>query len=501
MLGDFFNEDNPQKGTSLFTSPNHASPAVLIHDSTSWVLHPLYAKDEWKGQGRQDLLNQVRYNNKLRPVADYPINQSFKAPDLPSSGIPWMVPKSDYFSSDKLHPEWSFLGYTAANKHSLTVRQGWLKLSPKSITKANFLCKNDGEHNYSLSIRFGFSPKSTADEAGLQIMRGDETKFVKLFSALSAEGKKVLRFSFEKTQYDVNNEIGDTLWFRMIRVNHNITGYYSSNGENWFQIGKAIDVSDVDSYSDNSSFTGTRQGIFVKGQNDAWFDLYIYRDAFSPILAECPANQFGTSRSSMVEGIRYLDNIHPNDWALYAGVEFGNGEYYQSADSVEFTAACAYSGGVIEVWADSIGTGTKLGECTILPTGSWSNFKKFKAPVLPVTGNHDVYLNFTGAGTAKLFLLSWVQFSRWKGANNSNKARTSIEKCIVFPNPAGNHFYINAPFVFQTIEIFNSQGQLVFAQKNTNDSKVLVNTRLSKGVYLARVCSNLEQAVSKLIIE
>ena len=132
MLGDFFNESDPQKSSSLFTSPNHASPAVMISDSTSWVIHPLYAKGEWKGQGRQGLLNQVRYNANGRPVADYPVNKSFTAPKLPGSGIPWMVPKSDDFSSTKLHPEWSSLGYTAAGKSSLTERPGWLRLSPKT---------------------------------------------------------------------------------------------------------------------------------------------------------------------------------------------------------------------------------------------------------------------------------------------------------------------------------------------------------------------------------
>jgi xylan 1,4-beta-xylosidase len=502
LLGDFFNEGDPQKSTSLFTSPNHASPAVLIQDSTSWVIHPIYAKAEWKGQGRQGLLNQVRYNNKLRPIADYPINQPFTAPKLPSSGIPWMVPKSDYFSTDKLHPEWSFLGYTAANKHSLTARKGWLKLSPKSASKANYLSKNDGEHNYSLSIRFGFSPKSVADEAGLQIMRGDETKFVKLFSTLSSEGKKVLRFSFETNQYEVNNEIGDTLWLKMIRINHKISGYYSSNGVNWVQIGQTVDVSIIDSYSDFSSFTGTRQGLFVKGLNDAWFDLYIYRDAFSPILAECPANQYGTTRSSLVQGIRNLDNIHHSDWALYAGVEFGNGEYYEKADSVEFTAACASSGGVIEVWLDSIGTGTKIAECAISSTGSWSIFRKFKAPVLPVTGNHDVYLNFTGTGTAKLFIVSWIQFVRAKGLSHPNNLMRPIKgNCSIFPNPARAHFTIEAPFIFNTVEIFDTRGTRLCYEEGYGTHRFLMNVELKRGIYGVRVRGKDEAAFSKLIIE
>ena len=56
---------------------------------------------------------------------------------------------------------------------------------------------------------------------------------------------------------------------------------------------------------------------------------------YSPILAECPANQFGTSITLKKDGISSLININNNDWALYAGVEFGNeNEYEKSADSV-----------------------------------------------------------------------------------------------------------------------------------------------------------------------
>jgi len=270
-------------------------------------------------------LNQVRYNANGKPVAHYPINQSFTAPRLPSSGIPWMAPKSDFFTSENLHPEWSFLGYTAPNKWSLTDRPGWLRLTAKSRSKANTIIKNDGEHNYSLITRFDFDAKSTSDEAGLWIMRGDETMFVKLVSSLSTDGKNVILFSFENTKFELENSVGDTLWLKLVRINHKISGYFSSNGASWTEVGQAIDISQIDSYSDYSTFTGTRQGLYVKGTSDAWFDLYIYRDAYTPILAECPANQYGTSRAYNSNAQGYvLDNIHADDWAMYAGVEFGN---------------------------------------------------------------------------------------------------------------------------------------------------------------------------------
>lgn len=499
MLGDFFNETDPLKAGSMFATPNHSSPAVMAGDSTSWVIHPLYAKGEWKGQGRQGLLNQVRYDSNLRPVADYPINQSFTAPKLPSSGIPWMVPKSDFFTSSKLNPEWSFLGYTPTGKYSLSERPGWLRLSPKSISKANTIIKNDGEHNYSLITRLDFHAKSTNDEAGLRIMRSDETKFVRLFSSFNVDGKKVIIFSFDSFKYEVENTIGDTLWLKMVRVNHSISGYYSGNGNDWKQVGQSVDVSVVDSYSDFSTWIGTRQGLYVQG-SDAYFDFYIYRDAYTPIMAESPANQYGTSRSAAIQGVSMLDNIHNNDWALYAGVEFGNIDTHSVPDSVEFTASSIASGGMVQVWLDSIDSGMKIAECTIGNTGSWTVFKKYKTAVSSVSGNHDVYLKFVGSGTNKLFQLRWLSFSKKYVPVTASSRMGKMDKVWIYPNPAKDRLSIYSGFQFNKVEIFSMNGSMVFRDSNEATQSSILNLHLDSGMYVLRISSEEYMASSKLMI-
>jgi xylan 1,4-beta-xylosidase len=501
ILGDFFNENDPLKASSLFTGPNHASPSVMIDDSTSWVVHPVYAKGEWKGQGRQGLLNQVRYNSNSRPVADYPVNQPFTAPKLPGSGIPWMVPKSDFFASSVLHPEWSFSGYTPANKFSLSDRPGWLRLTPKSSIKANTVIKNDGEHNYALITRLDFSPKSANDEAGLWIMRGDETMFVKLSSSVNANGRKAVVFSFNTSRFESENRMGDTLWLKMVRVNHIISGYFSGNGNEWTQVGQTIDISAVDSYSDFTSWAGTRQGLYVQGARDAWFDLYIYRDAYTPILAECPANQDGTSKTSAGSGISVLDNIHHNDWALYAGVEFGTGDSNGVPDSVEFTASCASTGGTVEIWLDSIGSGTKIADCKIYNTGSWYEFKSFTSFVNPVTGNHDVYLRFSGSGTNKLFMLKWMKFIKKSDPINSASRIEKTGNLSIYPNPAKDRLSIVSGFQFDKVEIFSITGSLVYQYKTGATVKSVLNLNLDSGIYVLKVSSEKNAASLKLMID
>jgi len=496
MLGDFFNESDPQKSSSLFTSPNHASNAVMINDSTSWVIHPLYAKGEWKGQGRQGLLNQVRYNANGRPVADYPVNKSFTAPKLPSSGIPWMVPKSDDFSASKLHPEWSSLGYTAAGKYSLTERPGWLRLSPKTSVKGNTVIKYDGEHNYSLITRLDFNPKSKDDQAGFRLLRGDETKFVKLVSSQNAKGKKAVVFSFEDISYDSENNMGDTLWLKMVRMNHSITGYFSGDGANWTQVGQAFDVSVIDSYSDFSSFTGTLQGLYVQGAGSAFFDLYIYRDAYTPVLAECPANQFGTSKGTTIQGIAPLVSINNNDWALYAGVEFGNDNYPVKSMTFEATASSVVNSAIIEVWLDSLETGTKLAVCTVTSTGSLNTYKTFTTEVPEIKGNHDVYLRFIGEGAGNLLQLKSFKFTGSYIATTIFDSSLKTEIFEVFPNPATDFVTVRINSIHSAVTIYNSIGAAVYSNSNP-DSEIQIPVKQigEAGVYFIKVNSTVRKFV------
>jgi beta-xylosidase len=415
-LGNFFNESDPLKSQAFFQNPNHSSAAVMLNDSTSWVVHPLWRNannNEWYGQGRQGLMNQVHYDASGKPTADYPVNNPTDAPKLPSSGIPWMVPHSDFFTSDQLNPEWSFLGFTPASSYSLTTRSGWLTLSPKR--KPNTIIKNDGEHNYSIITKLDFAAQSTGDQAGIWIFNGLQTLSVKLYSSVDSAGNKIVAFSYQSTYFEskISPPSGvNTLLVKLVRVNHALSGYFSLNGFDWVQVGSAISVADMDNLQANyNAWTGNRQGLFVQGNNSADFDYYLYRDAYTPILAECPANQYGTIPSGRPNPVRSLDNIHDGDWALYAGVEFGNSTYQKSPDSLSIIASCASSGGVVEVWLDSLDSKSKIAECAISTTGSWDVFNTFKAKILlPVSGNHDVYLRFRGTGSDKLFMLQWFNF-------------------------------------------------------------------------------------------
>ncbi|WP_206513676.1 glycoside hydrolase family 43 protein [Pseudoflavitalea rhizosphaerae] len=104
----------------------------------------------------------------------------------------------------------------------------------------------------------------------------------------------------------------------------------------------------------------------------------------------------------------FVTGIRSKGWIKVRAVDFG-----KSAPK-KFSAdlAAGLSGGILEVFADSIG-GVKLTTIQITRTGGWDKWKTFTAPVLtPLTGIHDLYFSFNGRNLVagrELF-----NFDRWK---------------------------------------------------------------------------------------
>jgi len=505
---DLFNENDPGKSSSIFSSPNHSSSVVTLDDGSSWLMHPVWARannNEWYGQGRQGLVNQVTYNADNSVVADYPVNTYKAAPKLSSGGIPWMVPKSDFFTSSSLNPEWSFLGYTLSTTYSLTARPGWLRLTPKSISKANTIIKTDAEHNYSLITKIDFDAKATSDEAGIRIINGDENLFAKIYSSVGGTGTKIICFSFNQTLYSVNNSFGNVVWLKIVRDNHVLTGYGSADGNSWIQVGTSINVATLDNYSTNyNGWSGNRQGPYVQGSNAADFDLYIYRDAYTPFNATCPANQYGTTLTTLTDGTVLLDNIHNNDWALYAGIEFGSESYNRTCDSVRIAVSCISTGGMVEVWLDSIDTGLKIASCKIENTGSIQSINTFSAKTAETIGRHDVYLKFSGTGSGSLFYLKNLTFISRQNITSALiiPKSESYENIKIFPNPAETTFTIESKTSFNKVEIYTVSGQLIFSRSENESTKtVTYNLNLPKGEYLAKILKSGDTRNTKFIVK
>lgn len=434
-----------------FNTPNHISPVVQLSDGTNWVIGHSYHRN-WITQGRQGLLLEITYDEEGFPEFNYPQDAATDAPDLPSSGIPWMVPKSDMFDSDNLKPEWSFLGQTPDNYHSLTARPGWMKLDPGR--RYTTVIQNDGEHFYSLLTRINFEPSAVYHEAGLWIFNGPQNLQVKLVSSVNDTGANIIRFSFDETEFEQPHELGSDIWLKLVRNEHEMLGYYSNDGGNWMQVGEAIDATELNvEQTDFNSFTGNQQGLYAQGE-EAYFDLYVYRDAYSPIPAANPANYYGLTAND--EGI---DNIHSGDWAMYAGVEFGSASkpeygfnYQRTPDSIFVEASVATNGGVVEVWLDSIETGQNIATCEFPPASRPMESHTCVKPVPAISGQHDVYLRFLGETDQELF---WVTRFWFKPESIPLPTSAEVWRDETLPNQIKLHQ--NYPNPFNPITVISYQ--------------------------------------------
>ena len=491
-----------------YNHPNHIAPAVTLDDGTSWTIaHSYNGSSAWYAQGRQGLLCQVTYDEDNFPVIQYPSNNAVEAPALPSNGIPWTVPKSDMFEGDELSPQWSHLGFTRDITYSLTERDGWLYLENSGAN--NTVIQNDGEHNYTLITKVDFEPESSSDEAGLWIINGPETLYAKVFSSVNSEGQSIIAFSFDDTSYETENTAGKIVWLKLIRNEHTISGFYSEDGVSWTQVGNAIDAAALDiQQTDYNDFTGNQQGLYVAGKY-AFFDLYIYQDAYSEIHAQRPANFNGITTSSS-----YLYGIENDDWAMYAGIQFGDEEDYNIVpDSVEISAACNTSGGTVEIWIDSLDTGKKIGECAIENTGSLTTYQSFKVAVDSVQGSHDVYLKFLTAEASNAFRISSFKFSGEADMSTSvNEQDQSLDKKFNleqnYPNPfnpsttIGYEIPQNGFVNLSITDITGSKVKTLVNEYNTaGQHKVVFDGKLfSSGVYFYTLRAGSRVISKKMIL-
>lgn len=136
------------------------------------------------------------------------------------------------------------------------------------------------------------------------------------------------------------------------------------------------------------------------------------RLAFTQNEAESFNAQSGVETETCSEGGLDVGYIEDGDYVVYNDVNFDSG-----AEGFQARVASAASGGDIEIRLDSI-TGQLIGTCPVTETGDWQTWATVKCNVSGASGNHDVYLKFTG-GSGYLFNVNWWKFNAASSATPS----------------------------------------------------------------------------------
>ena len=111
--------------------------------------------------------------------------------------------------------------------------------------------------------------------------------------------------------------------------------------------------------------------------------------------------------------------VQDSSWIMFEEVDLSE------VNAISFQCATAISGGYIEVRLDSL-EGKKIGQVEVTTTGQWdrwsmtkpeaSRWRAFKTPIVPTTGQHDVYYRFRVNRdlTQHLFHFDWLYYHEKK---------------------------------------------------------------------------------------
>ncbi|OQP57636.1 glycoside hydrolase [Niastella vici] len=416
-LGNFFQPITDAH--AAFRSPNHISAPFQLADGSWWTIGQSYERNDnndWSGMGRQTSLYKVIWEGD-RPWGLAPVSTPLQRPDLPNTGILWRSVHSDYFSSNTLHAGWHFLSKKAAGRYSLKTKKGWLQLMPDS-SRAH-LVQKETDHFYTAVTKVALDATDSMAKAGIYLTNGNEQVTIRLYSGYDNGKKIIFRLdtgvaasrlrpmpvaNFDAAQAQIRtipNQFGNTVWLKMERREHELTGYCSADGKNWVSLGAPISAVPIDKVQPGyNSWVGTSIGLFAEGKN-ASFDEFVCKDGFSALPAIGYSNYFGVEKVHRRLATAVTNNSTHGGWFMISGVELGNGQHVPAQVAIEVAANAA---GKIEIWLDDLKNGRLIATIPVSATGSDSAWAPFSSAVKNVSGRHDVFVKFPAGKPGEIYI-------------------------------------------------------------------------------------------------
>lgn len=391
-LGDFFKPSPDPHNT--FARPNHISAPVQLADGTWWTIGQSYQKrdqDDWSGMGRQTSLYQVLWEDD-RPWGAAPVSRPVVKPALDNDNTPWRSVHADHFDMDSLGAWWHFLTKPAAAQYSLTHRKGWIRLSPDS--GRSHVVQKETDHFYSAVTRVDIGAAASAAYGGIYLTNGNQSVFVRLYYSY---GRIVFQLDSALRELPYNK--GGNVWLKLERVEHQLSGFFSTDGKNWTSVGGPVSAVSLDKAQPNfNSWVGTSIGLFAEdGPVD--FDLFVCKDGFSSLPAIGNSNHYGIHKIKRGDDWGVTNFSRYGGWLMISGVDFGAaGE----AQGIELVAAATKSG-KLEVLIDDLENGRQIANVPI-KAGKSSGYASLGSK--DISGQHDLFIRFPAGSSQEIFIKS-----------------------------------------------------------------------------------------------
>lgn len=397
-LGNFFKPSPDPNNT--FPRPNHIAAPVQLADGSWWTIGQSYQRhgnDDWSGMGRQTSLYEVIWEND-RPWGMPPVSTPVVRPALTNNKTPWRSVHSDHFNNDQPGDCWHFLTKGAAAGFSLSQRKGWVRLTPDSAR--THLVQKETDHFYSVVTRLELRSSDSAVRGGIYLTNGNQRVYARLFSEMNKDRHIVLQL--DTAVRKIGYSQGKSIWLKLERFEHQLTGYFSTDGKQWQPVGAPISAVPLDKVQPNyNSWVGTSVGLFAEG-GAVDFDLFVCKDGFSSMPAIGNSNYYGI-RTIKTDGARLVtNNSQHGGWFMISGVDFGTaGE----ARSIRLIASSTKSG-VLDIILDDLQGGERIAAVPVKAGKKGSHVARLRAASGKLSGQHDLFVRFPAGASQEIFIES-----------------------------------------------------------------------------------------------
>lgn len=189
-------------------------------------------------------------------------------------------------------------------------------------------------------------------------------------------------------------------------------------------------------------------------------------------------SQGGTVKDAS-EGGSYIGGIKNGDFFNYGNFDFDK----NTANAVEVAIGKSSTKETfVEIRLDST-TGTLIGTVDASETaGGSQNWKSYKATLDAVSGEHEVFLLFTGQPGVTLVNYNWFRF--YDSTLSIDKNDTSFIN--VYPNPVSDKLFISNSKNLK-FEIYNNLGQLKLKKQLKSNQETFDMSTFSTGIYFIKI--------------
>lgn len=182
----------------------------------------------------------------------------------------------------------------------------------------------------------------------------------------------------------------DGVWYHAYH-NRYVSG--AANEPTTYRRNIALEVMEFEENGDIVPVTYTRDGL----------EQLHALNPYERVEGETFNEQSGVETEPSAAGGMALANLEDGDWVRVRGVDFGA----DGAESFAASVASDGSGGSIELHLDAA-DGTLVGTCTVTPSGGWQEWTETTCGVDGATGEHDLYLVFTGGDSFLFNVDHWM---------------------------------------------------------------------------------------------